>query len=69
MRSIESNSEIIFLGYVLFWNSDSRVMVSFRVRIRVRCRVRRVPMWQQSGTLQFCSCHGIAGFLVHELEI
>ena len=30
---------------------------------------RRAPMWQQSGTLQFCSCHGIAGFLVHELEI
>ena len=32
-------------------------------------RNRRAPMWQQSGTLQFCSCHGIAGFLVHELEI
>ena len=31
--------------------------------------IRRVPMWQQSGTLQFCSCHGIAGFLVDELEI
>ena len=34
--------------------------------------IRRAPMWQQSGTLQFCSCHGIAGFLVqvvHELEI
>ena len=30
---------------------------------------RRAPMWQQSGTLQFCSCHGIAGFLVDELEI
>ena len=30
---------------------------------------RRTPMWQQSGTLQFCSCHGIAGFLVDELEI
>ena len=30
---------------------------------------RRAPMWQQSGTLQFCSCHGIAGFLVHELKI
>ena len=27
---------------------------------------RRAPMWQQSGTLQFCSCHGIAGFLVDE---
>ena len=31
--------------------------------------IRRAPMWQQSGTLQFCSCHGIAGFLVDELEI
>ena len=30
---------------------------------------RRASMWQQSGTLQFCSCHGIAGFLVDELEI
>ena len=26
-------------------------------------------MWQQSGTLLFCSCHGIAGFLVDELQI
>ena len=26
-------------------------------------------MWQQSGTLIFCSCHGIAGFLVDELQI
>ena len=32
-------------------------------------KARRAPMWQQSGTLQFCSCHGIAGFLVDELEI
>ena len=24
---------------------------------------------QQSGTLLFCSCHGIAGFLVDELQI
>ena len=23
---------------------------------------RLAPMWQQSGTLLFCSCHGIAGF-------
>ena len=27
------------------------------------------PMWQQSGTLLFCSCHGIAVFLVDELQI
>ena len=40
-RSIESNSEIIFLGCVLFWNSDiCRIMVSFRVSFMVRFRVR-----------------------------
>ena len=26
-------------------------------------------MWQQSGSLLFCRCHGIAGFLVDELQI
>ena len=31
--------------------------------------VRLAPMWQQSGTLLFCSCHGIAEFLVDELQI
>ena len=31
--------------------------------------IRLAPMWQQSGTLIFCSCHGIAGFLVNELQI
>ena len=30
---------------------------------------RLAPMWQQSGTLIFCSCHEIAGFLVDELQI
>ena len=30
---------------------------------------RLAPMWQQSGTLLFCSCHGIAGFLVDKLQI
>ena len=30
---------------------------------------RLAPMWQQSGTLLFCSCHGIAGFLEDELQI
>ena len=34
---------------------------------------RLAPMWQQSGTLLFCmelpDCHGIAGFLVDELQI
>ena len=31
--------------------------------------LRLALMWQQSGTLLFCSCHGIAGFLVDELQI
>ena len=31
--------------------------------------LKLAPMWQQSGTLPFCSCHGIAGFLVDELQI
>ena len=26
-------------------------------------------MWQQSGSLLCCSCHGIAGFLVDEMQI
>ena len=30
---------------------------------------RLAPMWQQSGILLFCSCHGIVGFLVDELQI
>ena len=28
---------------------------------------RPAPMWQQSGILLFCSCHGIAGLFVDEL--
>ena len=34
-----------------------------------RGRVRLAPMWQQSGTLLFDSCHGIDGFFVDELQI
>ena len=30
---------------------------------------RLAPMWQQSGTLLFDSCHVIAGFLVDDLQI
>ena len=30
---------------------------------------RLALMWQQSGTLLFCSCHGIARFFVDELQI
>ena len=38
--------------------------------VHLVCQVLRLaPMWQQSGTLLFCSCHGIAGFLVDELQI
>ena len=33
----------------------------------ITCRL--VPMWQQSGTLLFCSCHGNAAFFVDELQI
>ena len=39
------------------------------VNLRSTDPVRLAPMWQQSGTLLFCSCHGIAGFLVDELQI
>ena len=35
----------------------------------ISSEVRLAPMWQQSGTLLFCSCHGIAGLLVDELQI
>ena len=35
VHSIESNSEILFLGCVLFWNSDSRDMVSVRGRVKL----------------------------------
>ena len=38
-------------------------------KVRIRGGVRLAPMWQQSGTLLFCSCHEIAGFLVDELQI
>ena len=31
--------------------------------------IRLAPMWQQSGTLLLCSCHGIVGFFVDELQI
>ena len=30
---------------------------------------RQGYLFQQSGNLIFCSCHGIAGFLVDELQI
>ena len=36
---------------------------------KFRLAGRLAPMWQQSGTLLFCSCHGIARFLVDELEM
>ena len=44
----------------------------FKVKFKVvdnQCYPRLAPMLQQSGTLLFCSCHGIAGFLVDELQI
>ena len=51
-------------------------LVRFGVCIIKLCHERMLilrcilpPMWQHSGTLLFCSCHGIAGFLVDELQI
>ena len=38
-------------------------------RRRDRYQIRLAQMWQQSGTLLFSSCHGIAEFLVDELQI
>ena len=57
--------------------TKSYVMTATRSTLKVEANLTQIlnfkarwaPMWQQSGTLQFCSCHGIAGFLVHELEI
>ena len=31
--------------------------------------IRKWPAFWPSSTLLFCSCHGIAGFLVDELQI
>ena len=56
-------------------SSYNRVILSIKffscdfVTIKWMDSNRLAPMWQQSGTLLFCSCHGIAGFLVDELQI
>ena len=49
---------------------------SFNSHVIFKCFLSESPvstrlasMWQQSGTLLFCSCHGISGFLVDELQI
>ena len=39
-KKLKSNSDTIFLGCVLFWNSDSRARVWIRGGVRVRFRVR-----------------------------
>ena len=47
------------------------IIMHLKVRMQIYNyrNTRLAPMWQQSGTLLFCSCHGIAGFLVDELQI
>ena len=45
------------------------IFVNKHERLNFAGILRLAPMWQQSGTLLFCSCHGIAGFLVDELQI
>ena len=48
-------------------DTENKLQVSFSLSFRVSHRL--ALMWQQSGILLFCSCHGIAGFLVVELQI
>ena len=55
----------------IYLNPTLYTYIQWRVNIagKVPNTVGLAPMWQQSGTLLFCSCHGIAGFLVDELQI
>ena len=62
--TITRKKEPIHFDYVLHGHKLEHVQTAKYLGV-----TRRAPMWQQSGTLQFCSCHGIAGFLVDELEI
>ena len=52
-------------------NSLSSKPIDLKIGLNVREGVvhRLAPMWQQSATLLFCSCHRIAEFLVDELQI
>ena len=51
----------------IFNKDDSINIVPNHIYISTQDRL--APMWQQSGTLLFCSCPEIAGFLVDELQI
>ena len=47
-----------------------RELYRLEIALKIITTVPRLaPMWQQSGTLLFCSCHGIATFFVDELQI
>ena len=50
-------------------NTTTKTMYKWQSKEKTIEYHRLAPMWQQSGTLLFCSCHGIAGFLVDELQI
>ena len=52
-----------------FYSLGNEILQEVSDAIYILAYSRLAPMWQQSGTLPFCSCHGIAGFLVDELQI
>ena len=54
-------SDINMHAYTNFTSYDKKLFIYIQGRLAL--------MWQQSGTLLFCSCHGIAGFLVDALQI
>ena len=61
------NSKRVAIIIIFLYKS----ILTFKIQSdqNIHQNVRLAPMWQQSGTLLFCSCHGIAGFLVDELQI
>ena len=50
-------------------HGHSKCVAAVALKIIFILKIRLAPMWQQSGTLLFCSCHGIAGLLVDEFKI
>ena len=57
-------------GYFLVIEIERKVRIDMQqLSTIIIITSRLAPMWQQSGTLLFCSCHEIAGFLVDELQI
>ena len=72
LTDISSTSYLgVELSSDLRWNKQVKKTVAKGNQTLAYCRgiFRLAPMWQQFGTLLFCSCHGIAGFLVDELQI